>query len=125
VVAALEDLRRRGVEPVLVSGSSREILRPIARRLGVDHVLATRVEVRAGIYTGRILPPQTIGAGKLRAAQAFLERTGANAGRCYAFGDHLSDLPLLEAVGHPRVVAGDPRLERQAHRRGWPVVPTR
>lgn len=129
VEPVLEALRRHqdeGVEPVLVSGSSVEILSPLARDLGVEHVLATRLETRGERYTGEILPPQMIGDGKQLALSHFLAESGVPTQECFAYGDHASDLPMLEAVGNPRVVAeglgGDPALQRTAEERGWQVL---
>ena len=121
-VRELEQLQAQGVQPVMVSGSSVDILRPFADRLGIRHVLATRLEVCAGAYTGRILPPQTIGLGKLEVVRNFLVREGGNPAECYGYGDHESDLPMLEAVGQPRVVAGNPKMELLAQKRSWPII---
>ncbi|MFP4438369.1 MAG: HAD family hydrolase [Chloroflexaceae bacterium] len=115
----------RGEEPVLVSGSSVEILAPVAEELGVQHVLATRLEVKNGRYTGRILLPQMIGDGKRIAVMNFMETHGASPQECFAYGDHPSDLPLLEAVGNPRIVGEDARMLAVAVERGWEVVQTR
>lgn len=122
VLDALQRHRAEGIEPVFVSGSSVEILQPLADALGVRHVLANRLEVSRGRFTGELLPPQTIGDGKRAAVDAFLAQHGASAARCYGYGDHLSDLPLLEAVGLPTVVVRDPALVEVAHARGWPVL---
>lgn len=122
---ALDALRRHqqeGTEPVFVSGSCIDILMPLATELGVKTLLANRLEVEQGRFTGKLLPPQTIGAGKHQAMVDFLEESDALACDCYAYGDHLSDLPLLETVGYPRVVAGNDDLMSIALHRGWPVL---
>lgn len=121
----LEVLRRHQLEgsvPVFVSGSSVDILQPLADMLRVRHVLANRLEVDGGRYTGRLIPPQTIGVGKQEAIESFLRNHGVDPAVCYAYGDHLSDLPLLEAVGHPTVVAHDKELIAVARDRGWPLL---
>lgn len=122
VVEALLAHQRQGQEVVFVSGSFPALLNPIARELGVSQVLATRMEVIEGRYTGEILPPQTIGEGKAEAITAFLAEHSASAETCYAYGDDWSDLPMLQAVGHPVVVAGGRRLETFAKETGWPVL---
>jgi HAD superfamily hydrolase (TIGR01490 family) len=111
-----------GHETVLVSGSAVEFVAPIARHLGGAELLCARLEVEAGRYTGRLLPPQTIGPGKRTAIERFLREREGDPARCFAVGDHLSDLPMLEAVGYPVVMLGDPRLAQVAHGRGWPVL---
>lgn len=123
VLKTLEQHNSENVESVLVSGSSVEMLAPLAEDLSVQHVLATRLEVQNGTYTGRILPPQMIGEGKREALEDFLEAHGGEAKKCFAYGDHPSDLPMLEAVGNPRIVAGDEELERIATNRSWRILP--
>ncbi|HEV7369090.1 HAD-IB family hydrolase [Arenibaculum sp.] len=124
-VECLEDHRREGIVPVFVSGSFVEILAPLAETLGVAHILATRLATEGGWCTGMILPPQTIGQGKAEAVLAFLADAGAAAERCHAYGDDISDLPMLECVGHPHPVLGDPSLIAQARQRGWAVLDPR
>ena len=53
---------------------------------------------------------------------ALAEREGVDLAASYFYTDSITDLPLLEAVGHPRVVCPDVPLRRLARRRGWPVV---
>lgn len=121
----MEALRRHqaeGVEVVFVSGSAPEILAPLAKELGITTMLATRLEVRGDRYTGRIQPPQTIGEGKREAILAFLRERGTCPRDCFAYGDHISDLPMLEAVGNASVVPGDGRLEHVAVERGWEIL---
>lgn len=123
VVERLHRLSAGGIRPVLVSGSFPQALAPIAKRLAVDHILATVMEVRDGHYTGRILR-QTIGDGKVQAIGAFLDHRAELAAECHAYGDDISDLPMLDVVGHPAAVRGDDRLEAHARRTGWEVLGT-
>lgn len=122
VLTALEEHRRHGVEPVLVSGSSQEILAPLAAELGIKHVLATRLERRRGRLTGEIIPPQTIGKGKAVALLSFLREVAGDGSRSFAYGDHDSDVPMLECVGNAVVVTRDERMRTLARSRVWPVL---
>lgn len=122
VLCALQRHRADGIEPVFVSGSALEIIEPLADALDVRHLLVNRMAVEQERYTGELLAPQTIGTGKREAVQAFLAAHGADGAQCYGYGDHLSDLPLLEAVGHPTVVAHDRAMAELANARGWPVL---
>jgi HAD superfamily hydrolase (TIGR01490 family) len=115
-------LRALGHQPVLVSGSLIEIVRPVARALNIGHILATNLAQHGGSYTGRIIPPQTIGRGKAVAVEMFLELHGGSAADCAAMGDDRSDIPMLELVGHPIAVAGDPLLAQAAAQRGWRLI---
>lgn len=122
VVAELQALQNQGVEAVFVSGSFPELLAPAAARLGVRHILATTMEVEGGRFTGAILPPQTIGEGKATAVRTFLAARGVPAAVCCAYGDDISDAPMLEAVGHPTAVSGGRRLQAYAESRGWRIM---
>ena len=121
-LAELRHHQCEGREVVFVSGSFPALLRPIANHLQVRHILATTMEIATGCYTGQILAPQTIGEGKVEAIRTFLLAVGAEANDCYAYGDDISDLPMLDAVGYPTVVRGGRSLEIHAQRLGWRVI---
>ena len=122
---ALQRHQEAGDAVVLVSGSMVQILQPIADDLAVptDHVLATRVAVSRGRYTGEIIPPQTIGAGKAEAVAGFMRAHEADPARCWAYGDHESDFPMLETAGHAVVVSDEPAMLDAARERGWEILP--
>lgn len=122
VVRRLELHRREGVRPVFVSGSLHEILLPLARELRVEDVLCTHLEVVDGTFTGRILPPQMIGAGKAAAVRDFIRARGAEPAECHAYGDDISDVAMLECVGRPHAVVGSAQLEHYAREQGWDVL---
>ncbi|WP_224367540.1 HAD family hydrolase [Hyalangium versicolor] len=121
---ALEERKAQGYLPVFVSGSLDEILVPVARELGVADCLATRLVLQDGRYTGEIEGPQMIGQGKADALRTFLAEREALASECFAYGDHFTDVPMLEAVGHPVAVVGHARLAEHAHQRGWECLAT-
>lgn len=106
---------------VLVSGSFPACLDPIARSLGVEHILCSRPEVVAGRYTGRIDRPM-IGEAKAHAVRNWLR--AFLPARTWAYGDHESDVPLLEAVSDPVVVGDDELMTRMALSRGWQRIPS-
>lgn len=119
-VSELGRLRREAIDPVLVSGSFEAVLRPVADHLKVKHILATTLLIGAdGRLSGEIGAPQTIGAGNAIAVHNFLARHEADAAACVAFGDDMSDLPMLRAVGTPVVVGTDTPLTRHADTERW------
>lgn len=125
VKPAIEALRRHqacGAEIVFVSGSFPEVLEPFAKELDVKYWLSTKLEAKEGKYTGRILPPQTIGAGKADAIRMFLAERSVKPESCFAYGDDFSDIPMLEAIGKPVAVAGDPRLITYARHKSWEIL---
>lgn len=121
-LAELRAHQQAGREVVFVSGSFSALLEPIARELNVEHLLVTQLEQREGCYTGEILPPQTIGEGKAEAIRAFLKLHRIEAECCYAYGDDVSDLPMLHSVGLPTVVTGGRGLEQMARDLGWRTI---
>jgi HAD superfamily hydrolase (TIGR01490 family) len=122
---ALERHRRAGDACVLLTSSSGYLSELVARDLRLDAVLCNRFEVNAeGLHTGRALGGLCFGSGKLVHAEAYLREHHAALGLqdCAFYTDSYSDLPVLAAVGRPVAVNPDPRLRREALRRGWPVV---
>ncbi|POM26368.1 haloacid dehalogenase-like hydrolase [Actinomadura rubteroloni] len=117
-VEALRRHRAAGDRIVLLSGSFFPCLDPIAAAVGADWTLGTRPLLRHGRLTGEVLVPM-IGAAKGHAARAAAVVVGVPRAACTAYGDHVSDLPLLESVGRPVVVGADPVLTAHARRNGW------
>lgn len=99
---------------VFVSGASHEILRPLASLLNVQHILGVQLETQDDLFTGAIIPPQTIGEGKAEAVKYFMEKHKICARESFAYGDHHTDIPMLQCVGHPHVLRGDDVLEQWA-----------
>jgi hypothetical protein len=105
----------------LVSASPEEIVLPLADLLGVDGAICSRGEVdEQGRYTGR-MAFYAQGEAKATAMRELAERTGIDLGASSAYSDSATDLPMLEAVGHPVVVNPDRDLARVARERGWEV----
>ncbi|HKS50148.1 MAG TPA: HAD-IB family hydrolase [Amycolatopsis sp.] len=118
VVAALRGHRAAGDLTVLVSGSFPPCVTPIARFLGLDIAMCTGVVLRDGRCTGEVVEPM-VGEAKARAARELAAARGLRLAECAAYGDDLSDLPLLELVGNP-VVAGDAAAFHElGASRGW------
>lgn len=111
----------RGHTVAIVSGATRYIVEPMASYLGVGHILYTRLEVEAGRLTGRVVDPICFDEGKIYWIQQLIEERGIDLARSYFYTDSVTDLPLLDLVGHPVVTNPDPMLYRAAVRRRWPV----
>jgi HAD superfamily hydrolase (TIGR01490 family) len=110
-----------GRDVVVVSASGEEIVAPIARALGATHAMATRMVVENGKYTGDVAF-YCYGEGKVQAIRELAAREGYLLEHCYAYSDSITDLPMLEVVGHPSVVNPDRGLRKEANERGWPVL---
>jgi HAD superfamily hydrolase (TIGR01490 family) len=105
----------------IVSGATKFVVRPLARRLGIEHLLYTRLEVEDGYFTGRVIEPICFEEGKIYWLQQFTEEHGIDLARSYFYTDSITDLPLLDLVGHPVATNPDPLLYRTAVKRRWTV----
>jgi len=120
-VALIEEHHAAGRDVVLVSASGEEMVRPIGDLLGATDVIATRMVVKDGRYTGEVAF-YAAGAQKVAAVRAMAEERGYDLAHSYAYSDSVSDAPLLAAVGHPTTVNADRGLRRVAFERGWPML---
>jgi HAD superfamily hydrolase (TIGR01490 family) len=120
-VELLREHEERGHVVAIVSGATKFVVRPVAERLGVRHLLYTRLEVQSGCFTGRVVEPICFEEGKIYWIQQFIEEQGIDLAKSFFYTDSITDLPLLDLVGHPVAVNPDPLLYRTAVRRRWPV----
>jgi HAD superfamily hydrolase (TIGR01490 family) len=117
----IEEHQAAGRDVVLVSASGEEMVRPIGELLGVTDVIATRMVVEDGRYSGTI-EFYAAGAAKVEAVRELAGARGYDLADCYAYSDSGTDVPLLEAVGHPTAVNPDRGLRRVAVEHGWPML---
>jgi HAD superfamily hydrolase (TIGR01490 family) len=117
----IEEHHLAGRDVVIVSTSGAEVVEPIGEMLGADRVIATRMIVEDGRYSGEI-EYYAYGETKAEAVRELAEAEGYDLTRSYAYSDSATDLPLLESVGHPFAVNPDRPLRREAAARGWPVL---
>jgi HAD superfamily hydrolase (TIGR01490 family) len=120
-VTLIEEHRAAGRDVVIVSSSGFEVVEPIGRMLGADKVIATRMVVADGKYTGEIEeyvygPHKATAITDLAAAEGYVLKDS------YGYSDSITDEPMLAAVGHPIAVNPDRALRRAAISRDWPVL---
>jgi HAD superfamily hydrolase (TIGR01490 family) len=116
----IEDHQARGHDVVLVSTSGEEVVKPIGALLGIERVIATRMVVEDGRYTGEVAFFAS-GPHKAEAIRELAAAEGYDLSASYAYSDSISDVPMLETVGHPMTVNPDRALRRVALERGWPI----
>jgi HAD superfamily hydrolase (TIGR01490 family) len=117
----VDDHLAKGHVVAIVSGATRFVVRPIARHMGIEHMLCTRLEVNGGRFTGRAVEPICFEEGKIYWLQKFIVQHAIDLAKSYFYTDSVTDLPLLDLVGHPVVTNPDPFLYRTAVKRCWPV----
>ncbi len=117
--------QRRGHVVAIATSATRFQVAPLARELGVEHVLCTELEERAGILTGRVDGRTLWGPGKAAAVRAFAAEHDVALADAYAYANGNEDVPFLASVGHPRAVNPQPELAAAAASEEWPVLRTR
>ncbi len=113
--------RERGERVYIVSATLQEIVQDVADDLGFDGAIGSTCEIVDGIYTGRSVRAAH-GEGKAQAVRELAAAEGIDLAESTAYSDSHTDVPFLEAVGHPVAVNPDKALRREARERGWPVL---
>lgn len=121
----LDRHRRAGDMLLIITATNDFVTAPIAERLGVDHLLATRAAMRGGRYTGEVDGTPCFREGKVVRLHDWLRETGHTLADSSFYSDSHNDLPLLETVAHPVAVNPDPVLEQVARERRWPILDLR
>jgi HAD superfamily hydrolase (TIGR01490 family) len=120
-VDLIREHQRAGRPVFIVSASPEEIVRPLAEYLAVDDIIATRSAVdEDGRYTGEV-EFYSYGPYKADAMRTIAAERGIDLAGSYAYSDSATDLPMLEAVGHPVAVNPDRELGRIAREREWEI----
>jgi HAD superfamily hydrolase (TIGR01490 family) len=120
-VSLMEEHHAAGRDVVVVSASGAEVVEPIGELLGADDVIASRLEIVEGRYTGEI-DYYAYAEEKARAIETMAAERGYDLEQCFAYSDSITDAPMLEVVGHPHAVNPDKELRKLAASRGWPVL---
>ncbi|MCB9593579.1 MAG: HAD family hydrolase [Sandaracinaceae bacterium] len=121
---ARDEVARRRDEGCLLAvltSTTRYVADPVADALGVEHVLCSRIDVDDGRFTGQLTEPLCYGPRKVDRARDWAKEHGVDLEASSFYTDSVSDLPMLEVVGEPRVINPDPRLRQVARRRGWSI----
>ncbi|QIK74629.1 HAD family hydrolase [Nocardioides piscis] len=120
-VSLIEEHQLAGRDVVIVSTSGSEVVEPIGQLLGADRVVATRMEIVDGKYSGEI-EYYAYAEEKARAIEELARVADYDLANSYAYSDSVTDVHMLETVGHPYAVNPDKDLRRIATERGWPIL---
>jgi len=118
----IAESRRAGVRQVLVSGALDFTMRPLARYLGVDDLIANQLEFVDHYATGKLRKPFVAGATKADIMREYARTHGVDLAESWAYSDSFSDFPMLAVVGRPTAVNPDFRLRSIARSYDWPVL---
>jgi|TARA_Y100000782_G_scaffold20848_1_gene22259 HAD superfamily hydrolase (TIGR01490 family) len=121
----LKNHKEQGDYLLIITATNHFVTGPIAKRLGVDAIIATDPEQIDGEYTGKVAGTPCFQAGKVSRLNQWLETNDHNLEDSYFYSDSHNDLPLLELVTHPVAVNPDETLEKHANENLWPVLDLR
>jgi HAD superfamily hydrolase (TIGR01490 family) len=110
-----------GHDIIIVSSSGAELVGPIGAMLGAREVIATQMEIAHGQYTGT-MNFYAYGEAKAVRMQELAALGRYRLADCFAYSDSVTDVPMLESVGHPHAVNPDRALRKVARERDWPVL---
>ena len=120
--AIVEAHQEAGHTVAIITSATRYQAEPLARDMGIDHVMCTYLEVEDGKFTGGVVRPTCFGEGKVTAAEELADKYKADLDNSFFYSDSYDDIQLLERVGHPKVLNPSSKLERKALHNGWPVA---
>ena len=105
----------------IITSATRYQAEPVARELGIEHLLYTQLGVEDGVLTGKVIRPTCYGEGKAIAGRSLTAKYDLDLEESYFYSDSHEDLPLFEIVGHPRPLNPNRKLAQIAKERQWPV----
>jgi HAD superfamily hydrolase (TIGR01490 family) len=120
--ALIEDSKRAGIRQVLVSGALDFTMRPLANYLGVDDLIANKLEFVDHYATGKLEKPFVAGATKADIMRSYAKQHAIDLAESWGYTDSFSDYPMLAVVGHPTACNPDFRLRSLARSYDWPVL---
>ena len=113
----------KGHTILLASATNELIVKPIAQRLDINHVIGTKVKFKNNQCSGEFIPPSALGAGKLKLVETWMKlHQYDNFSGVTFYSDSINDLPLMEAVEFPKAVNPDIKLEAISNERDWEVI---
>ncbi len=118
----IDEHRRAGRRVYVVSASPEEFVTPIAKMVGIDNVIATKIRTDG---LGRYVPElerYAMGPGKADAMKEVAAEDGIDLEGSFAYTDSFTDMPMLEIVGNPVPVNPEKELREAAEERGWQIL---
>ena len=114
--------RAAGHTVVVASAATHAQIAPVARDLGIDHVLCTELDSEDGILTGTSSTGLLWGEAKAKAVRSFARTHKVKLPDSHAYANGQEDIAFLASVGKPHALNPHPVLKVAAEDYGWPVV---
>ncbi|MFT7126814.1 MAG: HAD superfamily hydrolase (TIGR01490 family) [Pseudoalteromonas tetraodonis] len=120
--ALVEQHREMGHTLLVITATNEFVTAPIVAEFGIEHLIAPRVELVDGRYTGKSPGSPCLGEGKVIRFNEWLAETGNSVEESWFYSDSRNDIPLLEVVEHPIAANPDDTLRAHAKSKGWPIM---
>ena len=114
--------KERGDTVLVMTASNSFVTAPIVKKYGINHLLATEPEIKAGRYTGGVSGMPCFQAGKIDKLMPWLQKNEETLTGSTFYSDSHNDLPLLELVDNPVAVNADKILTKIAEKKGWEIL---
>ena len=114
--------KERGDTVLVITASTSFVTAPIVKKYGINHLLATEPEIKAGRYTGGVSGIPCFQSGKVDKLMPWLQKNEETLTGSTFYSDSHNDLPLLELVDNPVAVNADKILTQIAEKKGWKVL---
>lgn len=121
----VEKHRAQGDTLLIITATNLFVTGPIAVELGIEHIIATELEMIDGRYTGNVSGIPCFREGKVQRLELWLQQHNETLSDSWFYSDSHNDIPLLEAVDHPVATDPDDQLARHAKTCGWPIISLR
>ncbi len=123
IVEKLNYHKKLGHILIIVSGSIRYYLEPVAKDLGIDHLICTDLEEGPdGLLTGKPKGQICLGKYKQKMTQELINELNINLNDSFAYGNSQADIHLLKMVGNPVAVQPNIPLKKVAKKNNWQIL---
>ena len=121
-VEVVNNHKKENRELLIVSNVPDFLVKRIALYLGVNNYIGTKLEIINGKLTSKIAGDIVYGENKTLVVKDYVSKNGFTLDNSWAYGDHISDLPILSIVNHPYAINPSPELRKEAEKRNWPII---
>lgn len=118
----IEKHRTAGDDIIIITATNDFVTAPIAKRLGVETLIATQAESVNGAFTGQVKGIPCFQEGKVLRLNEWLKQNNKKMINSHFYSDSINDLPLLKIVDNPTAVTPDAKLRAHALELGWPII---
>jgi HAD superfamily hydrolase (TIGR01490 family) len=115
----VDEHKKNGDRVMVITATNSFVTRPIAKRYGIDELLATEPEIIQGQFNGKIVGVPCFKEGKVTKLKKWLSENNENLAGSYFYSDSFNDLPLLNLVDYPVAINADETLTKTALKKTW------